>query len=254
MSASGNDFIVLENMRPNKVLIQKMCTRHTGIGADGVLVLLPSKKAEFKMRIFNPDGSEAEMCGNGIRCISLYAWKKKFVKKRFSIETLAGIIKANIISKNNVRVFLNSPKNIKLNLNIRYKGAKIHTVNTGVPHAIIFVADINKADVLNTGRAIRHHRQFQPKGVNVDFVQIIGKNRIAVRTYERGVEAETLSCGTGVTASAVISRLARKLQAKIKVHTRSGDILEIDTEKMSLEGPVYFVFEGRVNAINRRRL
>lgn len=244
MVASGNDFIVLKGISPQKKLIQDLCKRHTGIGADGILLMEPSKKADFRMRIFNPDGSEPEMCGNGARCISLYAWKNKFIPKKFLIETLAGILKAEIIPPNKVTIYLSKPKNIKLNL--KYKNLKIHSINTGVPHVIIYVPDVNKVDVLKLGRAIRWHKQFQPQGTNVDFVQVLNKNHIAVRTYERGVENETLACGTGVTASAIISNKIRKLNSAIKINTKSGDILEVNTKKSSLTGPAHFVFKGGV--------
>lgn len=244
MVASGNDFIILHNVSITKRLIQKLCNRHTGIGSDGILLLEPSKKADFKMRIFNPDGSEPEMCGNGARCISLYAWKKKLIPKRFKIETLAGIIFASVAPHDKITISLNKPKNIKLNLKL--KNLKIHSINTGVPHVIIYVPDINKADVLRTGRAVRLDKQFQPQGTNVNFVQVLGKNRISVRTYERGVEDETLACGTGVVASAIISNKLHNLDSKIKINTKSGDILEVDTKKVSLTGPAHFVFEGRI--------
>lgn len=252
MVASGNDFIVVEGLSPTKRLIQKLCARHTGIGADGVLLLEPSNKADLRMRIFNPDGSEPQMCGNGARCISLYAWKKRIIPKRFKIETIAGIIHGEIIPPNKVTIFLSKPKNIKLNLKYKPspflkglgKNFEIHSINTGVPHVIIYVSDINKADVTGVGRALRWHKRFQPEGTNVDFVQVLSKNRISVRTYERGVESETLACGTGVSASAIISKIIYKLSQRIKVNTRSTDVLEVDTKKASLTGEAHFVFEG----------
>lgn len=230
MVASGNDFIVLEDTTPSKKLIRKLCERHTGIGADGVLVLGPSKKADFKMRIFNPDGSEPDMCGNGARCIALFAWRQGLIHKKFAIETRAGIIKGEICPKNNIKIYLSKPKDIKL-------GKKISAINTGVPHAIIYVSDINAVDVVRIGRRIRRARN-----TNVDFVQIIGKNRISVRTYERGVEGETLACGTGVVASAIVSGL----KSPVYVGTKSGDTLVVDTDKVSLTGPARIVFNGTI--------
>lgn len=230
MVASGNDFIVLENTTPRKRLIRKLCERHTGIGADGVLVLGPSKKADFKMRIFNPDGTEPDMCGNGARCISLYAWRHGLIQKKFTIETLAGIIRGEICPKNNVKIYLNKPKDIKL-------GKKISAINTGVPHAIIYAPNINKIDVLKIGRKIRW-----AKNTNVDFVQILSKNRLSVRTYERGVEGETLACGTGVVASAIVSGL----KSPVYVETRSGDTLVVNTKEVSLTGPARVVYKGSI--------
>lgn len=242
--ASGNDFIIIDNRKSifptrDKKFIQKLCTLHTGIGADGILLLEKSKRANFKMRIFNPDGTEPDMCGNGARCIGFYAWKQKLIPKRFTIETLAGIIKAEICLKDNVKIYLGKPKNISLN-------KKIYTINTGVPHAIIYVPDIDKADVVKIGRKIRWDKAYQPEGTNVDFVQILGKNRISVRTYERGIEGETLACGTGVTASAIISGLLHGLKSPVYVQTKGGDTLIVDTKEVSLTGPAKIVFNGTI--------
>lgn len=242
--ASGNDFIVIDNRRhifpvKNKNFIIKLCAFHTGIGADGVLLLENSHRANFRMRIFNPDGSEPEMCGNGARCIGLFAWQKKLIPKIFTIETLAGLIKAEIVSRDSVKIYLGEPKDIKLN-------KKIHTVNTGVPHAIIYVHNIDKVDVEKIGKTIRWSKQFQPEGTNVDFVQILGKNKISIRTYERGIEGETLACGTGVTAGAIISTLVHGLKSPIYAKTKSGDTLIVDTKEVSLTGPARIVFNGTI--------
>lgn len=244
ITASGNDFIVIDNRKhilpdKDKKFIQKLCAIHTGIGADGVLLLEVSRKADFKMRIFNPDGGEPDMCGNGARCIGLYAWKLGLIHRRFTIETLAGIIKGEICPKGNIKIYLNKPKDIRIR-------RKIHTINTGVPHAIIHVPNIDKVNVEKAGRTIRWSKLFQPKGTNVDFVQILGRNRVSVRTYERGVEGETLACGTGVTASAIISSLVYKLRSPVYVKTKSGDTLIVNTKEVSLTGPARIVFSGNI--------
>lgn len=244
ITASGNDFIVIDNRKrvfplENKKFIQKLCAIHTGIGADGILLLEKSRKANFKMRIFNPDGGEPDMCGNGARCIGLYAWKLGLIYRRFTIETRAGIIKGEIFLKGNIKIYLNEPKDIRVS-------KKIHTINTGVPHAIIYTPNINKVNVEKAGRTIRWSKLFQPEGTNVDFVQIIGKNRISARTYERGVEGETLACGTGVMASAIISSLVYKLKSPVYVETKSGDTLIVNTKEVSLTGPVRIVFSGNM--------
>ena len=259
MAATGNDFIVIDNRKKSlpgnkKKLIQDLCAFHTGIGADGVLLLEKSHKASFKMRIFNPDGSEPDMCGNGARCICLWAWKKKIVSRNFTMETGAGLLKGKILPLNKVKVQLTKPKDLKLNLQVPIKGEKhkIHCINTGVPHAIIFSRNVEKEKVFDLGKAVRWHKTFQPHGTNVDFVEITAKNRILVRTYERGVENETLACGTGVSASAIISALACGLKPPIKAKAKSGDILEIDFEiinnkvgNVTLTGPARIVFEGK---------
>lgn len=235
--ASGNDFIVIDNRRhvfTDKKLIKQLCALHTGIGADGILLLENSRRADFRMRIFNPDSSEPDMCGNGSRCIALFAWKQGLIRKKFTIETGAGIIRGEICPKNNIKIYLGMPKDIK-------PGKKISTINTGVPHAIIYTPNINTIDVEKLGRKIRWLRQFQPEGTNVDFMQVLGKNRISVRTYERGIEGETLACGTGAVASAVLSGL----KSPVYVETRSGDTLVVDTKEISLTGPARIIFKGR---------
>lgn len=258
MAASGNDFIVIDNRKKtfparNKKLIQELCTFHTGIGADGILLLEKSTKADFKMRIFNPDGFEPDMCGNGARCISLYAWKKKIVATTFEFETLAGIIKGKVFPHNKVRVQLSNPKNLKRNIQLKIKGKKlkINYINTGVPHVIIHKDNLDGINVNEIGAAVRWHKYFSPQGTNVNFVQLTGKNKIALRTYERGVEKETLACGTGTTAAAIISGLIYGLQPPIKAKTKSGIVLEIDfvadknkINKVTLTGPAKIVFSG----------
>jgi len=266
MVASGNDFILIKagnqklGIRINyKYLAKRWCERKFGIGADGLLVIEPSKKYDFKMRIFNADGSEAEMCGNGARCSALWAGLNLLKgRKNMSFETKAGIIDAQTGKAGKVKIRLSDPFGIKLGIPLKVLGRKIKVnyINTGVPHAVIFVEGIGKIDVDKIGRAVRFHKKFQPEGVNADFVEVEKKDSISIRTYERGVEAETLACGTGVAAAAVITSLklqdaGRKL--KIKVLTRSGEILRVyftkDGNKITdvwLEGKVSFVYRGQL--------
>jgi diaminopimelate epimerase len=201
------------------------------------------------MRIFNPDGSEPSMCGNGARCIGLFAWEHKLIPQKYSMETLAGIIKGEIVPGKKIKIYLGKPKEIKLNLTseLNTETVKIHSINTGVPHAIIYTTYLSKIDVEKLGREIRWSPLFKPNGTNVDFVQILGNNRIAVRTYERGVEGETLACGTGVTASAIISALVHKLKPVIYAETKSGEILVVNTNEVSLAGPEKVIFEGKID-------
>lgn len=253
MVAAGNDFIVIDNRRAHfpagsKLFIRSLCSRHTGVGADGVLLLCRSRPADFRMRIFNPDGSEPAMCGNGARCIALYSWRHKLISPTFRIETKAGIIGGTIIPPDKVKLFMGTPQDIKLNLTIKVAGKSIniYTINTGVPHVILYVNNIDKIAVEHIGRRIRYLKKFAPAGTNVNFVQLKDNNRIAIRTYERGVEKETLACGTGAAASAIISRLVHRLAGKIIVETRSGDILKIDTRDVILTGPAREVYRGSV--------
>ncbi len=251
MVASGNDFIIVNQISGSPAslrnLAEKICDRKFGIGADGLLLLEESKIADIKMRIFNPDGSEAEMCGNGLRCVALYK-----AKNQIKIETKAGITEAGV-RKDNVKIKLIDPKDIKLDIPIRInnRNLKVNFVDTGVPHTVIFVLDLEKIDVFGLGRLIRYYKRFRPKGTNVDFVEVVGKNTIAVRTYERGVENETLACGTGVVASALIFALKADIADKVFVHTRSGEILTVYFIRVGdkfndvwFEGKTRIVYEG----------
>ncbi|MFN3966247.1 MAG: diaminopimelate epimerase [Endomicrobiia bacterium] len=261
MQAAGNDFIIIDNrkrvLKSNYSLIaKKLCQRKFSIGADGLLILDNSETADFKMLIFNSDGSQAEMCGNGARCIAYYAFVNKIAKQKMKFETLAGEIKASI-SGENVKIQLTQPKDIKLDFNLKIdkKIFKVSYINTGVPHTIIFVNKVDKIDVNHIGRKIRYHKFFLPKGTNVDFVQVIDKNTIFLRTYERGVEAETLACGTGCVASAIVSGLKNFVKSPVRCKTKSGEILkvyfkladksEVRVNNLFLEGKVYVSFLGK---------
>ncbi|MFA5287701.1 MAG: diaminopimelate epimerase, partial [Candidatus Omnitrophota bacterium] len=214
MVASGNDFVVVEN---NELSAKSVCDRKFGIGADGLLVLGKSRSADIKMRIFNADGSEAEMCGNGARCTAFFAVHQLACSKKVSIETKAGIIKAEV-NKDIVRIKLTEPKGLNLDIPIKINGRllRVNFINTGVPHAVIFVSGIDKIDVDNIGRAVRYHKRFSPAGTNVNFVEVLGKDAIRIRTYERGVEGETLACGTGSTAAALVFALKNSVENLVK--------------------------------------
>ena len=276
MAASGNDFIVLEfassRVREFGELAKKICNRKYGIGADGLLVLGKSKVADVKMRIFNADGSEAEMCGNGARCVALWVAENREPRtENLTIETKAGIIRAQV-KAGSVKIRLTDPKNIKLDipLEINRRRLKVNFINTGVPHAVIFAEGLNKINVGDIGRALRNHYYFSPAGTNVNFIEPVDDNSFKIRTYERGVEDETLACGTGSTASAIIFALKTASMGKINpsttlridtersecinVHTKSGEILSVsfvrDGNKFKdvwLEGKARIVFEGQYN-------
>ena len=224
------------------------------IGADGLLVIETSKRADFKMRIINPDGSEVSMCGNGARCAALYAVERKIAKKELKIETRAGILEAEVVGLS-VKIKLTNPKGIKPALELKVGKKKIKTsfIDTGVPHVVVFVKDLNKLNVAKLGSGIRYHAKFKPRGANVDFVKSIGSKKIEIRTYERGVEAETLACGTGAAASAVIASLVKGLKPHIDVLTKSGETLRVyfDSSKnriknVYLEGLAKTLYEARL--------
>jgi diaminopimelate epimerase len=259
MVASGNDFVVIEESRKPqvaglKVLTKKICDRKYGVGADGLLVLEKSRIADVKMRIFNADGSEAQMCGNGARCIALFKSQAANHRPQVRIETQAGIIESQV-NADNVKIKLTDPKNIKLNMPVRINNRtlRVNFINTGVPHTVIFVEGLEKIDVVNLGRAIRFHKRFAPRGTNADFVQVLSNNSIKVRTYERGVEDETLACGTGAVASALITVYGLRFTdyGKINVHTRGDGILKVYFQRIKdkfkniwLEGEVKIVYKG----------
>jgi diaminopimelate epimerase len=270
---SGNDFILIDNRNnifdaKNKILVKQLCKRITGIGADGIILIEPSTIADFKMRILNSDGSEAEMCGNGARCAVFFAYHKKIAEKNMKFETLAGIIEGEILESKNadseyassttsgcVKVKMIDPHSIKTDLFLDLPDlgqVNVYSMNTGVPHAVIFTNNI-RLDVQEIGSFVRYNQAFMPAGTNVNFVKIKDENEIIVRTYERGVEAETLSCGSGSTASALFSALQYGQKSPITVHTKSDEDLKIhfaiskhgqNITDVYLEGFVNTVFEG----------
>ncbi len=256
MVAAGNDFVVIDNRSHllTEVLGQfavMACDRRNGIGADGLILIEASNKADLKMRIINPDGREAEMCGNGARCLALYAQTNHLAGKTVTIETMAGLIEAHIGTKG-VILHMSKPKDLLLGLKIKFKETvlEVHSINTGVPHAVLFVNSIEKAPVLEIGRFLRHHSKFSPNGTNVDFVALADKESIYVRTYERGVENETPACGTGITASALVAGAVRGYRSPLYVKTHGGDVLTVTFEKANpfdhvrLEGPARLVYTG----------
>jgi len=237
IAGAGNDFIIINASRGMnyKKLAIAICNRTTGIGADGLLILDSSHKTDYRMRIINADGSEAEMCGNGARCLASYIIQTHKTKRlEFGMETLAGIIAAKI-KNNKVSICLSEPKDYKPDVPIQILGRDItvHYIDTGVPHVVVFVNGLDNIDVQNIGQAIRTHEAFAPRGTNVNFVEEIKPEMSAVRTYERGVENETKACGTGSVASAIISflqsnpQISEIRQAKRKVLTQSGEILDV---------------------------
>lgn len=250
MCASGNDFIVINNMKQdiciNPPIARRWCDRKRGIGADGVLVLETSVQASFKMRIINADGSEAEMCGNGARCIAMYAYLNGIAARIMRFETLAGMINAEVTGEQ-IKIQLTQPTNIQLNMKID-DCQTVHYINTGVPHAVLLVDDVDNIDVITLGKKLRYHQAFQPAGTNVNFVEIIDRAHIKVRTYERGVEDETLACGTGSSASACICTLLGMVSSPVKVITKGKEILTIyiEQDNIFLEGEAGIIFEGRI--------
>lgn len=254
MSGSGNDFVVIDNRKLNIGVtpswIKKVCHRRFGVGADGVLMVENSQSVDFEMKTFNSDGSECEMCGNGARCIARYAYLKGIASSKMQFETLVGLVEAEIINKK-VKVKLLDPKDIKLNLKIDTHC--IHFVNMGVPHTVLFVDELDKINVVGLGKGLRLHSYFQPKGTNVNFVEIVNNIQLKVRTYERGVEDETLACGTGSAASACIAALLNRVNSPVYVVTKGGEIIKVSFDKegtriknLYIEGNADIIFEGKL--------
>ena len=260
MNGAGNDFVLIDNraqtVRLTKPQIVSLCDRHRGIGADGVILLKPaSGKADWAWDFYNSDGSIGEMCGNGARCFARFVQARVGRHTGFTFETEAGLIKASFEGER-VRVSLTEPEGLRLEEQLPLPTGKmaLHSLNTGVPHAVLFVPDADKAMVLELGPLIRRHPHFATKGTNVNFVQVLGSGHIRVRTFERGVEGETLACGTGVTASALIASRVHRFGSPVKVQVQGGDELVVSFEEknggfsnVQLSGPAEFVFEGRTN-------
>jgi diaminopimelate epimerase len=260
MNGAGNDFVLLDGRAQRIRLtcdqVVRLCDRHRGIGADGVIVLVPSVtgKADWAWEFYNSDGSTGEMCGNAARCFARYVQRQTGRRRNFTFQTEAGIITARFRG-GQVTVSLTPPEGLRLNerLALSLGSPTVHFLNTGVPHAVLFVRDADKAMVRELGPEIRRHPHFGARGTNVNFVQVLGPSRIRVRTFERGVEGETLACGTGVTASALISSRIHGFGSPVKVRVQSGEELEVSFNvangqftDVRLSGPAQFVFEGRI--------
>lgn len=260
--ASGNDFIIIDNKNGEldarsldyPEMARDLCRKKLSIGADGLLVLEGAEDADFRMRVINPDGSEVDMCGNGARSSALYASRCGWGDE-LKIRTGAGILEA-IVKGDNVKLKMSEPKDLRLaiKLGVGKNMMIVHHINTGVPHVVHLVEDLENYDVKKIGRMIREHTMFAPEGTNADFVGEIEGSFAALRTYERGVEDETLACGTGTVASAIMLALLGYVKSPVKMRTRGGDVLTIyfniaGNQKVSdvyLEGDVNIVCEGKV--------
>jgi diaminopimelate epimerase len=258
MTGAGNDFVVVDNRDGKLALstaqIERLCNRNFGIGADGLLAVEPAQDGgDFRMRYYNADGGEADMCGNGARCFANFVRPLKG-GDALSFETKAGLIRARFFG-GEVEVNLTPPKDLKVGTKIPLKSGEVegHSLNTGVPHVVLFVEDADKAYVSEWGREIRYHSVFAPKGTNVNFVQITGPSSIRVRTYERGVEGETLACGTGVTASGILAHVVKGMPQPISITVQSGAVLKVNFlqkgdsfEQVTLQGPAERTFTGEI--------
>lgn len=258
MHGAGNDFILVDDREglfpiSDQPWLQIIAARKTGIGCDGFILLQQSQTdADFRMRFLNPDGNEVKMCGNGARCIARFASKLGIVGEEMRFETKAGIIQATGTT-DEVTIRLTAPTDWQLNSGLEVFGntQEYHSVNTGVPHVVIQINNLSSLDIQRFGSAIRFHEAFAPMGTNVDFIQVSGDNSIFIRTYERGVESETLACGTGMVAAALVMARIGQVTSPVTLRPISGDILTVsfnqdkDTaNQVSLTGPSVHVFDG----------
>jgi diaminopimelate epimerase len=260
MHGGGNDFVLIDHRErlipeaEQSRFAQRVCVPKVGVGADGLILIEASNRADFRWRFFNADGSEAEMCGNGARCAARFALMQGIAGPRLTFETLAGLISAEV-SNRQVQVTMVGVGDLGLNLTIPLEGVLLsgHFLRVGVPHVVVPVDNLEEVPIRQWGREIRFHEMFAPAGTNVNFVRIRDPHTLEVRTYERGVEDETLACGTGAVASAIISASLGKVAPPVAVHTRGGEILtvsfQLDGDNISqvfLKGDALVVFQGEL--------
>ncbi|NQU41225.1 MAG: diaminopimelate epimerase [Lentisphaerae bacterium] len=257
MHGAGNDFILMDDRAlalpaENADWLVSLARRRTGIGCEGIILLQPATEADFRMRFYNPDGHSAEMCGNGARCAARLAVELGIAPARMTLATDAGVLEA-LVTPDTVRLALPDPTEVRAYFDLSVDGAPIScgAANTGVPHVVLELQDLDEAPVMRLGPTIRNHPSFIPVGTNVNFVQRVDQHELRVRTYERGVEAESGACGTGVTAAAIVMALRQRVTPPVSVATLSGDCLTIGfsmqgdrVSHVTLSGPAVHVYEG----------
>ena len=263
MNGAGNDFVIIDHRErfiPERLqaqFAQAVCRRSFSVGSDGLILIEDSETEDFSWRFYNSDGSVAEMCGNGARCAARYAYRCDIAGKQMTFETIAGVIEAEILGEQeHVSIRMTDPSDLQFHdsMLLGDERFEIHSINTGVPHAVIFV-ESDSSPVVEWGRSIRYHRQFEPAGTNVNFVRVTAEGDLQVRTYERGVEGETLACGTGAVASALIAADQGLVSSPTYVTTGGGEQLVVEFEMVNgvfsdvfLQGAARIVFEGDLHA------
>ncbi|MGD0231277.1 MAG: diaminopimelate epimerase [Syntrophorhabdales bacterium] len=255
MSASGNDFIIIDNrdrsvdaLFPDVVdFVRRVCRRRHSVGADGLILIERSEGLDFSWRFYNADGSEAEMCGNGGRAAARFAYIQGITGERIAFGTLAGTMRAEVRADGKVKLQLTRPAGLRLDypLQLDTKELFVNSVDTGVPHTVLLTDDVDRAPVEELGRPIRYHKSFSPKGTNVDFVQVVDRENVRIRTYERGVEGETYACGTGAVAAGVILQKKGLVDEIVNIRTRGGEIVRVYVnEDVYLEGSARVIYAG----------
>jgi len=260
MSGSGNDFILIDNRDgvydgfKTPAFVSAVCARGVAIGADGLIFIEKADNCDYKWCFYNSDGSDAEMCGNGARCAARFAVLNKIAGENHCFETTAGVIRAEVKGAV-VKIRLSEPADLKTDIRLAVDKTTLNlsSINTGVPHVIVPVADIDSAPVKSLGRKIRFHEAFQPAGTNVNFVATDPDGMVHVRTYERGVEDETLACGTGAVAAALVTAALGETVSPVRVRTRSNEVLTVYVEDAQppfktvfLEGAARVVYTGDI--------
>jgi len=258
LSGSGNDFIVIDHRTPFldpgdlAAFARAVCRRKFSVGADGLILIEQSDEADFAWTFLNADGSIAEMCGNGARCAARFAFVNGIAPASMRFKTLAGIIAAEIVG-DQVKLAMTPPTSLELDATLAVAGEQqpIHSLNTGVPHAVLFVDDAQATPVVAWGREIRRHAHFQPAGTNANFVQVLGPAALHVRTYERGVEDETMACGTGAVAAAIIAALTNRVTPPVTVTTSGGEplIIHFTAPEKATQPPAEVFLEGAAKII-----
>lgn len=255
LSATGNDFILFDNRDgrfrgDERDFFRDICQRRFSVGADGILLLESSQRHDFSLRYYNSDGSLGEMCGNGARAAAYYAWRHGIAGPKMTFEVL-GVSYEATIKDTGVCLIMPPPVFIQEFPGVadQADGVEGGYLNVGVPHYVLFVDDVELVDVETIGRKYRYHSAFQPWGTNTNFVQVVDRNQIKIRTYERGVEAETLACGTGTISAAILAYRQRAIQLPVTVYARGGQLrvfFETDMTKILLEGQAKIVYYGQL--------
>jgi len=264
MNGTGNDFVVIDNRngvvpeKEQQEFARKVCQRRVSVGADGLIFIENSDKADFRWKFYNGDGSMAEMCGNGARCVARFAFRHKIAGPKMRFETAAGIIQAEILADDEVvRLQMTLPFDFRLGLSMSLDGEdhELAFVNTGVPHAVIFI-ETKDVPVKKWGRKVRFHELFEPEGTNASFVRVLESGRLQVRTYERGVEDETMACGTAAVAAALFATMQKGMNSPIEVVTSGGEVLTVlfdlfdgpVAENVFLQGAARSIYAGQLTA------
>jgi len=261
MHGAGNDFVLIDDRDEripwqDHILMAALAARRTGVGCEGVILVQKSKRADFRMRFLNPDGAEVEMCGNGVRCVAVFAHAIGTAGRAMTVETMCGLLKAEL-TDHGARVWMPEPAKRRYDMKIareKQPAFQGHFINTGVPHFVVPVPEVGQIDVDREGRFLRNHSAFAPEGANVNFVTFRPPNRLSMRTYERGVEAETGACGTGAVACAVVAVETAGFTLPVRIRTTAGYELVINGQwrngictDMTLTGPAKEVFRGSID-------